>query len=222
MSSKNVNEKGIVLPKTNESEVEQAMEEKKQEVVEKKKEEMRAASMKALEMEIDGNFLKLMEEYEIPTLVPIAKVVNIAPQQLYSRRKRNKETGEYEIGEAVERVTLRAALQNTDMTTIEEVMQAARAYLDEKEAIRAKKKANRKSSSKKKSDEPAVDFKIGDKVEYDTFRASNGVREYYVRKGEIVDMSDSGYKAKIKTDDGAEVDITCKNLRLQGNETTEA
>lgn len=221
MLKKNVNEKGIVLPKTHESEVEQAMEEKKQEVVEKKREEMRATLVKALEMEINGNFLELMEEYEIPTLVSIAKVINIAPQQLYSRRKRNKETGEYEIGEAVERATLRAALQNTDMTTIEEVMQAARAYLDEKEAIRAEKKA-RKSSSKKKSGEPAVDFKIGDKVEYDTFRASDGVREYYVRKGEIVDILDSGYKAKIKTDDGAEVDITCKKLRLQGSETTEA
>lgn len=221
MLKKNVNEKGIVLPNVDNSKVEQELEKKKQEEVEAKKMESDTLSKKVADMEVSGKFVELMEQYNIPTLVPIAKVVNIAPQQLYSRRKRNKETGEYEIGEAVERFTMKAALQNTDMKTIEEVMQAARAYLDEKEALKAERQANKKAK-KKKENKPAVDFKVGDKVEYDTFRASDGVREYYVRKGEIINIMDNGYKAKIKTDDGAEVDITCKKLRLQGEETTEA
>ena len=222
MSKTNVNEKGIVLPNTTESKVEKEMEVAKKKEISARKAEIEEARVVAQKIAVEGNFVELMEKYNIPTLVSIAKVINVAPQQLYSRRKKNKETGVYDIGDNVERAVLRAALQNTDMVTIEEIMQAARAYLDEKEAMRATKATTKKSKPKKK-DQSQVEFKIGDKVEYDTFKAANGVREYYTRKGEIVALLSDGYKVKIKTDDGAEVDITCQKLRLQDlKDTTEA
>jgi len=218
MSKKNVNEKGIVLPETKPSEVEAKMEEERKKEVIDRKAEIEQIKEVAQKVPIEGNFVELMEKYNITTLVPIAKVVNIAPQQLYSRRKRDKETGEYKIGEGVERAALRAALQNTDMTTMEEVMQAARKYLDEKEAIKKERQAT-KTATKKKEGKKVINFKEGDKVEYSTHRAVNGVKEYYVRKGTIVGLMEEGTKAKIKTDDGADVEIRCRHLRLQ--DTTE-
>lgn len=152
---------------------------------------------------------KLMQEKGIATFVPLARVVGMEPQPLYGRK--NHKTGTYHY-DKIEGILLKKAAENSKgLETIEAIVDAAVEYLKEKNAKKSEKK------TKKKEKEATPEFKIGDLVEYDTHRAVDGVREYYTKKGEIVDLLSEGKtaKARLICDDKNEVEISLKKLRLQ-------
>ena len=81
----------------------------------------------------------LMEEYDIPTFVSLARVVNCKPQYLYSRK--NHKTGEYNY-DSISRYLIKQYKENIakdENITIEKIVSLASEYLKNKEMKKVKK-----------------------------------------------------------------------------------
>lgn len=90
------------------------------------------------EVDEDLELKELMEKYEIPTFVSLAKVVNCKPQMLYS--KKNKKTNDYYYGRIKQYLLEQYKINFNEETTIEKIVLKAREYLDAKESARNQNK----------------------------------------------------------------------------------
>lgn len=175
-------------------------------VIEDNTEEFKKIEKQEQDYDAEYGLKKLMDSYEIPTFVSLARVVGMEPQILYG--KKNKSTRVYYYDRIAALLLRNAEKNGREFETIEDVVKAARAYLNEKEAKKKSKQNNKKQ-------EPKVEYEFnpGDKVFYKTFRAADGVREYYNAIGTIEEFTQGGYKAKLKMEEDDKIkEITVSKL----------
>jgi hypothetical protein len=151
--------------------------------------------------EVVPKLKQLMDDNGITTFVPLAKVVGIAPQKLYS--KKSKKLGGYNY-DSIERLLVKTAEPKTIEMIIEEAAQLAgvRAH---KKAEKAEKKAEK--AEKKEQKEKIENLVPGMKVEYKTYRVVEGVKENYMVRGTIASISEEGI-VFITKEDGDQVELS--------------
>lgn len=129
----------------------------------------------AAKVETPSKLKELMEVAGIVTLVPLAKAVNVAPQQLYSRKDKKTNTFKYASIESY-------LLKNGEGKTIEEIVEIAKTKVNERAAKsteNAAKKSEKKAKKEQEKQEKLAIFAPGSRVKYTTYRVRDGIREDY-------------------------------------------
>lgn len=141
----------------------------------------------------------LMDENSIKTFVPLAKVVGIAPQKLYS--KKSKKTNDYSY-DAIERLLVKESGKS-----IEQIIAEAAGLASERNAKKAEKAKKEEKKAERKEMKEKV-FEAGQRVSYSTYRVIEDVKEKYEVTGTIKTITESGLVIMVKDSDGAECEFT--------------
>lgn len=171
---------------------------------------------KNLQAEADCNLLALMREagFGDTQFVPLARAVGMAPQPLYGKKRGASKADGYWYHRIEELLLKKAAENGKNLLTIEDVVNAAVEYVNTKAAKTEAKKA------KKAAAKAELEVAVGDKVSYKTYRAVDGIREYYNQEGIVRNIYEDGKTKRVSLEcvtikEDGEQEVTVKDVAIK-------